>query len=294
MSTLAIIGAGDLGGAIAQALAAGDRVGRVVLVDAAAQVAAGKALDIQQSGAIDRFHCRLSATGDFTDVTGVAACIVADRVGPPPAEWQGEEGLAMLGRLLPYASGAPVIFAGASQAELMFRVGADLKIGPYTRVGPYSVGRRELLIGTAVEAYASALRAIVALEARCSPGEVMLSVLGVPPHLVVPWSEASIGGYGLDRVLTTVQIARIDARAARLWPPGPYTLGAAAARAAEAIVTSSRRTFSILTLLGGEFGVRDRIGAVPALLSRHGIAEVRVPSLNTKERVLLETALGAP
>ncbi len=282
MSHVAVIGAGDLGGAIAQALAARERVAAVRLIDAAGSVAAGKALDILQSGAVDGFHCRLDATADFTALTGASACVIADRFGPPIAEWHGDDALAMLRRLLPYASGAPLVFAGAAQAGLMLAAARELGV------------RRERLIGTAPEAYASAVRAIVALEARCSPAEVMLSVLGAPPGLVVPWSEASIGGYALERVLSQVQITRIDARAAKLWPPGPFTLGTAAARAAEAIAASSRRTFSALTLLGGEFGVRNRIGALPILLSSQGIAEVRVPSLSTRERVQLESALGAP
>jgi len=284
MSSVAIIGAGDVGAACAQALAARDRVRRIVLVDAAASAAAGKALDVQQSGAVDGFHARLSATDDFTAVTGAAAVVIADRFGRESAEWNGEEGLAMLARLLPYASGAPIVFAGTQQTELIRLAGTDLRVGTYNR---------DRLIGSAAEAYASAVRSIVALEAGCSPNEVMLAVLGAPPQFVCPWSEASIGGYALERVLSQVQITRIEARAVRLWPPGPYTLGAAAARVAEAIITSSRRTFAAITILGGEFGVRNRIGALPVLLSRHGIAQVRVPSLNTRERVQLETALGA-
>jgi malate dehydrogenase len=283
MSRVAIIGAGDLGGAITQALAARDRVTAVLLVDPAVKIAEGKALDIRQSGAVDGFHCRIDATDDLSSVTGAAVCILADRVGPPAAEWHGEQALAMLGRLLTYSSGAPLIFAGASHAELIRQVATELR-----------TGTRDLLIGTATEAYASAVRAIVALEAGCSPSDVMLSVLGTPGALVVPWSEASVGGYALERVLSPTQITRVELRAARLWPPGPYTLGVAAARAAEAVVTSSRATISALTLLGGEFGVRNRIGALPVQLSKHGIARIRVPSLNTRERVLLDIALGAP
>jgi malate dehydrogenase len=294
MSTVAIIGAGDLGGATAQALAARDRVNRLLLIDASGKVAAGKALDIRQSGAVDGFHCAVDSTDDFSAVTGAAACIVADRFAAPPVEWHGEDALAMLGRVLPYASGAPLIFAGVAQAELMLRVARELGVA------------RERLIGIAPEAFASAVRAIVAVEARCSPSEVLLSVLGAPPGrraegrdaseggFVVPWSDASIGGYALERVLSQVQLTRLDARARKLWPPGPFTLGLAAAHAAEAIVTSSRRTFSAATLLGGEFGVRNRIGTLPVRLSREGIAEVRVPALNTRERVRLETVLGAP
>ena len=42
----------------------GERVSRVLLVDGDGKVAAGKALDIQQSGAVDRFHVRLEGTDD--------------------------------------------------------------------------------------------------------------------------------------------------------------------------------------------------------------------------------------
>ena len=48
---------------------------------------------------------------------------------------------------------------------------------------------------------------------------------------------------------------------------------------------------SVLTVLGGEFGVRDRAGVLPCLLTPSGIAHVRLPDLNTRERVQLETAL---
>ena len=108
----------------------------------------------------------------------------------------------------------------------------------------------------------------------------------------MPWSEASIGGYALERVLTPVQLTRIQARAARLWPPGAYTLGMAAAFVVEAIIRGSRRAASVLTVLSGEFGIRDRVGALPVLLAPSGIVHTRVPSLSTRERVLVETALG--
>jgi malate dehydrogenase len=280
MISVSILGAGDLGGAVAQALAAGERVGRIVLIDAAGSVAAGKALDLQQSGAIAGIDSRLAGTDDLTRVAGTHVCVVADPFGKQGAEWHGEEGLAMLGRVLPYLSAAPIVFAGAAHAGLMLLAAREAKV-PRTR-----------LAGSAPEAFASAVRAIVALEARCSPGEVMLAVVGAPPF-VVPWSEASIGGYALDRVLAPAQVARLEARAARLWPPGPYTLGLAAARTVEAVATASRRWLNVFTPLAGEFGVRNRIGAVPVLLNGRGIADVRAPALNTRERVMVETMLEA-
>ena len=282
MTTVAIIGAGDLAGAAAQALAVRDRVARVLLVDAAGQAAAGKALDIQQAGPVDGYHTRLEGTTDHNRVIGCDACIVADRFGAKPSEWQGDEALSMVTRLASSLGDTPIVFAGATHAELIAHVSREARVP------------RERLIGSAPEALASAVAAIVAMEARCSSTEVSLTVLGVPPSgFVVPWSEASIGGYALDRVLSQVQLTRVEARVARLWPPGPYALGAAAARVAEAILQASRRSFSVLTPLGGEFGIRDRVGTLPALLASRGIVHVRVPALTTRERVQLETALGA-
>jgi len=276
------MGAGDVAGAAAHALARGERVSRVLLIDADGKVAAGKALDIQQSGAVDLFHVRLDGTDDVSRVAGCTACIVADRFGRPSSEWQGEDGLAMVTRLASYAGDAPIVFAGASQAELLRGAAREGHIA------------RERLVGSAPEALVSGVRAMVAMEARCSPSEVGLTVLGTPPSgFVVPWSEASIGGYSLERVLSQVQLTRIEARATRLWPPGPFALGLAAARVTEALVRHSRRAFSVLMVLSGEFGVRGRVGAMPVNLSPAGIAHTRVPTLNTRERVRLETALGA-
>lgn len=284
MSIVAILGAGELGGATAQALAARDHFARIVLIDEAGRVAAGKALDIQQSGAVDGFHTRLIGTDDLTAVTGCHVCVVADRVGLPSSEWSGDQGLAMLTRALSYLPAAPLVFAGSSHSLLIHEIGAGLK--------SHRVPRHRL-IGSAPEALRSAIRAIVALEAQCSPDDVMLSVLGTAPDgFVVPWSEASIGGSALVRVLPQAQLARLEARTMSLWPAGAYTLGQAAARVAEAVVTASRRRFCTFTVLGGEFGVRNRVGALPVRLAPPGIVEIQAPELDTRERVRLETALG--
>jgi len=280
MATICIVGAGELGGSTAHALARGERVRRVLLIDEDGAIAAGKALDIQQSGAVEGFHTRVDGTNDLTRVAGGAVVVIADS-GRASQEWSGEIGLSMIARLKGFIGTAPIVFAGASQSDLILSVGREAGLN------------RRRLIGAAPEGLAGAVRAIVALEARCSPSEVTLAVLGTPPSgFLVPWGEASIGGYSLERVLTQVQLRRLETRLARLWPPGPQTLGLAAAKIAEAMVTSSRRSMSVLTVLGGEFGVRDRAGVLPCMLTPSGIAHVRLPDLNTRERVQLETALG--
>jgi malate dehydrogenase len=279
MSTVAVFGAGDIGAACAQALASRDCARRILLIDSAASGAAGKALDIQQAGPIAGFHTRLEATADETRAIGCAVVVVADRLAAGSPEWQGEEALALVRRVAA-SSDVPIVFAGAARATLMRSASQELRIA----------ARR--LIGSASEAFSSAVSAIVAMEARCSPADVSVAVLGAPPDaFVIPWSEASIGGYALERTVTQVQLRRLEARAARLWPPGPYALGAATAHVVEGLLDAARRSFSVLTVLEGEFGVRNQVAAVPALLAPHGVAHIRTPLLNRREQVQLDTAL---
>jgi len=59
------------------------------------------------------------------------------------------------------------------------------------------------------------------------------------------------------------------------------------------VLDAGRRSYIVLTVLDGQFGVRDRIAAVPALLASDGVVRIRTPLLNTREQVQLDTALKA-
>ena len=219
MSTIVILGAGEIGGALARQLAATDLVSRIVLVDDLGTVAAGKALDVAQSSPVDRYHTRMSGTSDLAAVVGAAVVVLADRAGQPGGEWQDEAGLALLKRVAGLNQAAPLLCAGASQGGLVERGVNESGIA------------RARLFGTAAEALRSAVTAITALEANAAPSDISLSVLGRPPHqVIVPWDEAAIGGRSIPKVLSAAQLARLDARVARLWPPGPYALASAATR----------------------------------------------------------------
>lgn len=278
-TTVGVIGAGPIGGATAHALAASDRVDRIVIVDATRDLAAGKALDIQQSCIFDPVHTRLEGTDDSSRLTACSACIIADRVSGD--EWREDDGLTMLMAVLPYLGRAPLVFAGAHQSGLLAQAARELAV------------ERRRLLGSAPEAFASAVAGIVAMEADCSAADVAVSVLGVPPSFLVPWSHVSVFGYGLAATMSQVQLARIEARTESLWPPGPTALGAAASRVVEGIVTASRRSFCVLTQLDGEFGVRNRPGALPARLFSGGIARTTQPEITTRERVRLQTVLSS-
>lgn len=274
MPVIAIIGAGPLGGALAHKLAGRNRVAEVRLIDTAETVARGKALDILQSGPVEGFATLLTAHGSILAAAGADAVVLADEVSG--AEHASENALGMVRQLVAAGCTAPLLFAGVDSRQLMARCIGELRIPP-ARV-----------IGSAPAALASAVSAICALIVDASPAEISLSIVGVPPRqAVVAWEGASIAGRPLRSVMGAHEIAAVSARIPGLWPPGPYALGSAAARAAEALCLGSRRHFTCFVDAG-----RGRIAAMPVELERGGIKRLLEPALTTQERTLLENALA--
>jgi malate dehydrogenase len=151
---------------------------------------------------------------------------------------------------------------------------------------------RARVLGSAPGALVSALRAIVALEARASPSDVAVSLLGVPPdRIVVAWRDASVAGTPLPQVLDAPALDRLRRRLAALWPPGPYALASAARPAIEALIHGSNRRFTCYVALDGELGVRGACSALPVRLGQDGIDTYLPPVLDPRERVLFENAV---
>ena len=281
MSTAVILGAGDIGGALARQLAAIDLVSRIVIVDELATVAAGKALDVAQSAPVDGYHTALAGTADVAAVVGAAVIVVAD-TAQPVAEWKDEAGLALIKRAAGLNQRAPIICAGTSQASLVERGVNEAGVS------------RVRLFGSAPEALRSAIIAIVALEANAAPADISLSVLGrAPQQIIVPWDEAAIGGRIASQVLSAAQLARLDARIARLWPPGPYALASAAARVIRTALTRAPRVHAALVAVNRDEGVPGRSAMMPVTLQPAGLASLVPPSLSTRDRVRFETTMRA-
>jgi malate dehydrogenase len=274
MSVIAIIGAGPLGSATAHKLANRSRVAEVRLIDPEESVARGKALDIQQAGPVESFSTTLSAHASILAASGTQAIVMADSTSG--AEHTGEASLALLRQLEAAGITAPLVFAGASQRQLISLASNELHIE----------GRR--LVGSAPHALASALRAMSAVVLDASAVEISLDVFGVPPrHAVIAWHEGTISGQPITGALGAHEIAALSSRVGSLWPPGPYALASAATRVAEAVCFGSRRRYSCFVDTG-----RGRIAAMPVELQPGGIKRVVEPSLSSVERTALETALA--
>jgi malate dehydrogenase len=278
MSFVAIVGAGPLGGAIAHKLALRDRLREIRLIDPGGTIARGKALDMLQSGPVDGFSTRVTSGEAIESAAGASAVVLADDAGTG-SEHAGENGLALVRRLVRAGTTGPFVCAGASQRELIGRTVAELHVP------------RERILGSAPFALESALRALVALALDGSAVEIALNVVGVPPRsAVVAWEEATAYGQPLSERVAPHVLAGLSARIQGVWPPGPYALGSAAARIVEAIALGSRRRFScFVTLDAGPS--RHAVAAMPIELWSEGIRRIDRPALTRQERTLMETAI---
>lgn len=278
MYDVAIVGAGELGGALAHVLARRDVVGAIRLIDTLGTVAQGKALDIMQASPVDGFATRVTGATDLTYAAGATIVVLADRA--EGSEWQGDQGLLMLRQLSPLTRRAIVICAGALQRELVERGVRELGF------------RVDQLFGSAPEALAAAVRSLVALEVNGSARDVALTILGVPPaHTVIPWESVTVGGFSASEVLSEPSRRRIIARVAPLWPPGPYSLATVAAEAIAAITGQSQRTLSCFVAPDDAHGRRARAAALPVRLGETGVVSVALPVLDARAQVALDNAL---
>ena len=270
MSTIAVLGAGPIGAGIAHTLARRARVRDVRLIDAAATVAAGKALDIRQTGPVEGYDTRLSGIGDPLAAVGADVIVVADTHAD--GEWEGDRGLALIRQLVAAGASGPFVFAGPKQTWLMEAVVRELGIAS------------DRVVGTAAVAMVTAARALAGLEVNGSGADVALAMCGKPPALRVAWPSATIGGSLLTDRVPSHRVLAISQQLKKLWPPGPYAIATASAPVVEGLIASTRRDTPGVTVLNGEFGQRGVACLLPLSLGKGRVLSRIVPSLSPQER----------
>lgn len=279
MSLVAIIGAGEIGGAVARALASSrSRVEVIRLIDDRPSVAAGKALDLLQSGPIFGSDARIEGTAELAAVSGASTIVLADGADRP---LDGESGLAVLRRLSQggYLDSAVLVCAAASHDGLMQRAFDELGLS------------RRRVIGSAPEALAATGRMLAAVEARAISNQVALTVIGRPDKFLIPWTDASIAGHAATGMLSPPQLRQIERRLHGLWPPGPGALGTAAAVFCEAVDGGSRRIFSAFVSLDRDNGTRAPVCAWPVSIGAEGLDRITRPSLSPRDQLVVDEVL---
>jgi len=270
MPTIAIIGAGPLGGALAHTLAARGRVDEVRLIDPEGRIAEGKALDILQSGPVEQFTTRVTAAPGYAAAAGTDVIVFADLIAG--GEIAGDAGLAVVRQVARLDIDAPLLFAGGLQRELMALALAELHV-PAARV-----------VGSAPLALESAVRALTAALVDVSPVDLSIGIAGVPPRdAVIGWDAATAFHQPIATILAPHHMSALSSRLPALWPPAPYTLASAAARVGEALAEGSRRRYTCFAAVDAIGVGRNVVAAVPVEIRKGGIARTLAPALSRHE-----------
>ena len=243
MPFVAILGAGPLGGALTYALASRGRFDESRLIDPEKTLAAGKALDILQSGPVDGYSTRVTGAATLDAAAGAWVVVLADPVTADP--------LRHIAELHGRTPGAILVAADAAHHLVIARAVATGAMPP------------DRLVGSAPTAAASAGRALLALDCDTSPADIHVAIAAraeATGRCAIDWAATTIEGSPAEDCLRREERARHEARFAGLWPPGPLTLAAAAARLAEAAWFGSRRAWPAWWVTDG--------GAAPPAVQR--------------------------
>jgi malate dehydrogenase len=276
MTTVAILGSGDLAATAARRLAERELARRIVMVDPNDGRARGKALDLMQSAPVEGYDVLIEGRAQLGEAGAFDVLLVADPASlDEPAA--GTRPADLMASLAPALGAATLVIAGAHAAPL---VEAAVAAGV----------ARERVLGSAPVALASALRRHLARELEVEPGAVTATVLGAPGRLVLPQGAATVGGVPVDRLSPTAARRALAAVNART--PGPVALAAAATAAIAALRSSRPSVLPVTAFLAGEYGHRGVAAAVPARLGSGRVLAIVDAALEPVDRVAFDNVAG--
>ncbi|MCI4353016.1 MAG: malate dehydrogenase [Thermoplasmata archaeon] len=295
---VAVLGAGNVGGSLAQRLAEMDLAREVVLVDIIDGLPQGKALDIQESAPIIGFSTQvtgslaLEAIRDSDFVIETAG--LARKPGMSRSDLLTKNADILRGHAAAVKSYAP------NAVVLIVTNPVDVMTYWFRRVCGLPAAH---VFGESGTLDTARFRTFVALELGVAPRDVTSFVLGTHGDTMVPiLSLSSVSGVPLSRLLSIDQMAAIvkrtqqgGAEIVNLLKTGSayFAPSAAQAELARAVGRDEKRLLPVTAHLRGEYGLQDLCIGVPAVLGRGGVEKVVEVDLTPAERAAFDASAQA-
>jgi malate dehydrogenase len=282
-----VVGAGNVGATCALEVARRDYAD-VVLVDVVENLPQGKALDLNQMGAVVGFEPRIVGSNGYDETAGSDVVVVTAGVARKPGmtrEDLVQTNEKIVGSVTEQAvaqSPDAIIIVVSNPLDAMCHVAKNV-----------SGWARERVFGMAGILDTARFSTFIAFETGASVKDVTAMVLGGHGDQMVPVvSATTVGGIPLaqlvapDRVEAMVTRTRkgggeiVDLLGTSAW----YAPGAAATQMVDAIMLDERRALPCTALLEGEYGIDGLYMGVPVKLGAGGIEEVLELELTEQER----------
>ncbi|MGE5433814.1 MAG: malate dehydrogenase [Candidatus Doudnabacteria bacterium] len=291
-----VVGAGAVGATCAQVLAARDYAD-VVLVDIKEGLPQGKALDINQMGAVLGYEPNVVGSNDYEETA--ESDVVVITAGVPRTGDMSRDDLVSINEKIV----VQVVEAAAVQSPEAILIVVSNPLDAMCHVAKSVSGwPKERVFGMAGILDTARFSTFIAWETGASVKDVTAMVLGGHGDQMVPVvSATTVGGVPLRKLAGEDGIRAMVERTAKgggelvklLGTSAWYAPGAAAAQMVDAIMLDEKRMLPCTAYLEGEYGIEGLYMGVPVKLGRGGIEGVVELELSEDERTMLNESADA-
>lgn len=302
INKIALYGAGNVGATTAHWLA-NMELGDLVMFDIFGQVAAGKALDLYESGPAMGFDGRITGSSDPGIIEGSDVVVVTAGVprkkDPVTGKFPSRDELVKINQdvmavvsenIKKYAPESIVVLV-TNPLDAMCHVVKHVTGFP-----------RERIIGQAGALDTARYKTFIAMELGVSVEDVHGIVLGGHGDTMVPLPRhTSVAGIPVTELISQEKLAAIIDRTAKgggeivglLGYSGYYAPAAGTAIMVESILKDKKRVIPCAVYTEGEYGYHDLFLGLPCVLGRGGVERIIPMDLNESERAMLDHSAEA-
>ena len=293
---IALIGAGNIGGTMAQ-LVALKGLGDVVLYDVIDGLPQGKALDLLQSGPIENFDADIRGTTKFEDIAGSSVCIVTAGIARKPG--MSRDDLVATNAKIMRSVAEGIKTYAPNSLVIVITNPLDAMVTLAQRITGFPKNR---VVGQSGILDSARYRTFVAQELKVSVASVSAVVLGGHGDDMVPVrSSCQVSGVPVEKFISSKRLDEIEARTRNaggeivaLLKTGSafYSPASAAIRMAESYLKDKKEILPCAALLEGEYGINGYYFCVPVMIGAGGVEKVIEIELSPREKEMLQVSLS--
>lgn len=293
---MTVVGAGNVGATCAQVLAQRDYAD-VVLVDIKEGLPQGKALDIDQLGAVLGFEPNVVGSNTYEESVGSSVVVIT--AGLPRSPGMSRDDLVTTNEKIVKSVTEAVVAASPDAILIVVSNPLDAMCHVAKNVSGWA---KERVFGMAGILDTARFSAFIAWETGASVKDVTAMVLGGHGDQMVPVvSATTVGGVPLTKLAPKDKIDAMVERTRKgggelvnlLGTSAWYAPGAAAAQMVDAICLDEKRVLPCTAYLEGEYGIDGLYMGVPVKLGAAGIEQIVELDLTDEERGWLDESTAA-
>jgi malate dehydrogenase len=291
-----VVGAGNVGATCAQVLAQRDYVD-VVLVDIKENLPQGKALDVNQMGAVLGYEPNVTGSNGYEETAGSDVVVIT--AGLPRSPGMSRDDLVATNEKIVRSVAEAAIAQSPDAILIVVSNPLDAMCHVAKNVSGWP---KERVFGMAGILDTARFATFIAWETGASVKDVTATVLGGHGDQMVPVvSATTVGGVPLRKLVGEERIQAMVERTAKgggevvqlLGTSAWYAPGAAAAQMVDAIMLDEHRVLPCTAFLEGEYGIDGLYMGVPVKLGRAGIEEIVELDLGEDEQTMLNESADA-